>query len=139
MRIMGVDYGDARTGVAFSDITGSIAGEAFTINMHDIERTADEVSREAALREVGLIILGYPKNMNGSIGERAEKSEVFADLLRARTKAGVILWDERLTSVDANAILSMNGRRGKDRKNKVDAVAASLILQSYLDSTRAGG
>jgi len=118
-------------------MTGSIAGEAFTINMHDIDRTADRVAEEANSRGVSVIVLGYPKNMNGSIGERAEKSELFAGLLRERTQAEVILWDERLTSVDANAILDMNGRRGRERKQRVDAVAASLILQSYLDSKNA--
>jgi putative Holliday junction resolvase len=133
---MGVDYGDARTGVAFSDLSGSIAGEAFTITMSDMEKAADLVTKEAGARGVTRIVLGYPKNMNGTKGPRAEKSEAFAEMLRARIEAEVLLWDERLTSVNAHAILSENGRRGKARKEKVDAVAASLILQSYLDSRR---
>ena len=82
--------------------------------------------------EVGELILGYPKNMNGTLGPRAEKSEALAELLREATGLPVIMWDERRTTVDAHRILSETGNRGKKRKEKVDAVAATLILEGYM-------
>ena len=136
LRIMAVDYGDARTGIAISDPGGVLTGEAWTIADRNPDTLSDEICGEVRSREVGRIVLGYPKNMNGTLGPRAEKSAEFAELLRAKTGIEVILWDERLTTVDAHRILSEVGKRGKKRKAKVDAVAASLILESYLDSIR---
>ena len=134
MRVMAVDYGDARTGVAVSDESASLVGEVWVI--HDKRQTsvAQALIAESASRGVGAIVIGYPKNMNGSIGPRAEKSEQFAELLRGQCDIEVILWDERMTTMSANRILSDAGRRGKKRKNTVDAVAASLILENYLQA-----
>lgn len=134
MRIMAVDYGDARTGIAVSDVLGTLAGEAFVIREWTPEKTAARVAEAAKAREVERIVLGYPKNMDGSAGPRAEKSAALAELLRAESGLDVILWDERLTTVDAHRILSVAGKRGKKRKETVDAVAATLILEGYLRS-----
>lgn len=136
MRIMAVDYGDARTGIAVSDEMGILAGEAFIIPERSPERVASAIAAEAQARRVGLIVLGYPKNMNGTIGPRAEKSEGLAAVLREQYGLEVKLWDERRTTVDAARILSEAGVWGNKRKKKIDAVAASLILEGYLESIK---
>lgn len=136
MRIMAIDYGDARTGVAISDELGVLAGETFVITEWSQERVAQKIADAAKSRGVGTIVLGYPKNMDGSLGPRAEKSEALAALLRTECALEVILWDERRTTVDAHRILSESGVSGKKRKGTVDAVAASLILEGYLNSKR---
>lgn len=136
MRIMAIDYGDARTGVALSDMTGLLAGQTFVIQSRKEEMVLEELEKLAGQHEVGEFVLGYPKNMNGTIGPRAEKSAAFAELLREKTGLPVILWDERRTTVDAHRILSETGNRGKKRKEKVDAVAATLILEGYLGLKR---
>ena len=133
MRIMAVDLGDARTGLAVSDAGGLIAGDAWIIKEWDAGKIADAIVREAESRQVGRIVLGYPKNMDGTVGPRAEKSEQFAALLGAKTEIPVVLWDERRTTVDAHRILSDSGVHGKKRTNTVDAVAATLILEGYLN------
>ena len=132
MRVMAIDYGDTRTGVAFSDISGTLTGETFVIKSYNPESTIEKIMELVAERNPSVVVVGYPKNMNGTIGPRAEKSEEFADLLRQKSGLKVELRDERLTTVDAHRILSDTGRYGKKRKNTVDAVAASLILENYL-------
>ncbi len=134
MRVMAVDYGDQRTGVAFSDLTGTIAGEAFVIREWDPERLADRLAEACESRGAERIILGNPLNMDGSAGPRSEKSRALRDLLTKRTDKPVVLWDERRTTVEAHAILSANDRHGKRRRETVDAVAATLILEGYLES-----
>ena len=139
MRVMAVDYGDARTGVAVSDMTRSLVGDAWVIHSSNMQETARKVTDEVTRREVSCIVVGYPKNMDGSVGFRAEKSELFVESLRLllSSDAGGIeikLWDERLTTVSANRVLSDVGKRGKKRKNTIDAVAAALILESFLHS-----
>ena len=136
MRIMAVDYGDAHTGIAVSDPTGFITGYTGVIDMHDPVRCADLVAEAAKEHAAERIVVGRPLNMNGTSGDRVEKAESFAELLRQRVEVDVVLWDERLTSVDANRILSDAGKKKKRQKRLVDAVAASLILQSYLDYLR---
>ncbi len=133
---MAVDYGDARTGIAVSDALGVLSGEAFIITERSPERTAEKVACEAKARAVGRLVLGYPKNMDGSLGPRAEKTERLLSLLRDRHGLDVVLWDERRTTVDAERILSDAGVYGKKRKGRLDAVAASLILEGYLNSLR---
>jgi putative Holliday junction resolvase len=133
---MAVDYGDVRTGIAVSDEMGVLAGEAFIITEWSPERVAEKIAGEAHLRGVARVILGYPKNMDGTIGLRAEKSEALAGLLREHYGLEVVLWDERRTTVDAHRILSDVNVRGKKRKQTIDAVAASLILEGYLQSIR---
>ncbi|MDR0905399.1 MAG: Holliday junction resolvase RuvX [Oscillospiraceae bacterium] len=135
MRIMAIDYGDARTGIAVSDLTGSIAGEAFVVEERDAAKLAERIAAEAQTREAATVILGYPKNMDGSLGARAEKSGALAELLRG-LGLSVVLWDERRTTIAAHDILSANNRHGKRRKQTVDAVAATLILEGYLASAR---
>ena len=132
MRIMAIDYGDARTGIAVSDPTGLIAGETFVIAQWDAEALSKTIVEEARARGVERLVLGLPKNMDGTEGPRAEKARAFADRLRAEGAPEVVLWDERRTTVDAHRILHLNGKREKKHKKTVDAVAAALILEGYL-------
>lgn len=132
MRIMAIDYGDARIGLAVSDATATLCGDAWTLKEHNIERAADKITEEAKKRNVERFVLGYPKNMDGSKGIRAEKSEKFKALLETRSDISVTLWDERRTSIAAHDILHANGRKMKNHRKDVDAVAASLILEGYL-------
>lgn len=136
MRIMAIDYGDARTGVAVSDLNCTIAGDAWTINERDAGKLANEILREVTHRNVERIVLGYPRNMDGTAGARAEKSEKFANLLKEKEAPEVVFWDERRTTVSADDILKNAGKRGKKKKKVLDAVAASLILEGYLASLR---
>jgi putative Holliday junction resolvase len=133
MRIMAIDYGDQRIGLAVSDPTGLLCGEAWTMEEWNMERAALRIAEEAARREVGTLVLGLPKNMDGSEGPRAEKSRAFAALLEEQSGLEVVLWDERRSSVEAHAILHAVGKKEKVHRKTVDAVAASLILQGYLD------
>ena len=132
MKIMAVDYGDARTGLAVSDPSGALTGEAWVIKENSQKAAAKTIAAEAVSRAVELIVVGYPKNMDGSIGPRAEKSERLAELLRAECDVEVTLWDERMTTMSAHRILDVTGRHGRKRKQTVDAVAAAVILDSYL-------
>jgi len=141
MRIMAIDYGDARSGAAFSDITGTLAGESLVLKSPSLsasgeKQTAAKLAALAKERGAEEIVVGYPKNMNGTLGPRAEKSERLAEALRQATGLPVFLWDERLTTVDAHRILSENSVYGKKRKATVDAVAAVLILEGYLASKK---
>lgn len=133
MKIMAIDYGDARTGVAFSDISGTIAGETLVVHEWNAERLAETLAGLYRERGAGKIVIGCPLNMDGSRGERAEKSGELAERLRALTGAEVIAIDERRTTVDAHRILSESGKRTKKHKDVVDAVAAALILETYLN------
>ncbi len=136
---MGIDYGDARIGIAFSDLTQTLVGETFTIFEHSPERAFEKLASLIVERGVSLIVLGYPKNMDGTLGPRAEKSAALAKKLEEHCSLSVVLWDERRTTVDAHRILSEAGTRGKKRKERIDAVAATLILQGYLDSLAISG
>ena len=131
---MGVDYGDVRTGLCVSDLSGTLAGEAWTVTETDPQRLAETIAAEAAGRGVDRLVLGRPLNMDGTPGPRAEKAEAFAEILRERTGLEVILWDERRTTVDALRILSDAGKKRKKQRERVDAVAASLILEGWLNS-----
>jgi putative Holliday junction resolvase len=136
MRVMAIDYGDQRIGLAVSDPTGLLCGEAWTMQEWNMERASLRIAEEAARREVGTLVLGLPKNMDGSEGPRAEKSRAFAALLEADSGLEVVLWDERRSSIEAHAILHAAGKKEKVHRKTVDAVAASLILQGYLDKNR---
>jgi putative Holliday junction resolvase len=131
---MAIDYGDARTGVAVSDVSLTLVGDTWVIQSKRIAEVAQLIVDEAASRDVLRIVVGYPKNMDGSIGSRAEKSEQLAELLRSLCDVDIILWDERMTTLSAQRVLTDVGKFGKKRKNTIDAVAASLILESYLGS-----
>ncbi|MCI7368802.1 MAG: Holliday junction resolvase RuvX [Firmicutes bacterium] len=136
MRIMGIDYGDARTGLAVSDEMNILVGEAWTVNEWNPERVADVIAQEAQKRNVRRLVLGLPKNMDGSEGPRAEKCRSFAELLRSKTDIELVMWDERRSSIEAHAILHANGKKEKKHRKTVDAVAASLILEGYLGTLR---
>ena len=132
MRIMAIDYGDAHTGIAISDPTGFMAGVTTVINAYRPEQVAQGVARLAKEYGAEELVLGYPKNMDGTLGPRAEKAEAMAQLLRETVGLPVTLWDERRTTIDAHHILMNNGQNAKKRKKTVDAVAAALILEGYL-------
>ncbi len=132
MKIMGVDYGDARTGIAISDLLCSIVGTTTVIHSRNDDRTIASIRELIGQHGVGEIVVGLPKNMNGSEGPRAERCRAFAARLEEETGLPVKLWDERRTTVEAHHILSDHNYHGKKRKNTVDAVAASLILEGYL-------
>ena len=136
MRIMAIDYGDQRTGLAVSDLLGMLCGEAWTVTEWNPERLAEQISREAKSREVGTLVLGLPRNMDGSEGPRAEKCRQFKLLLEESCGLPVVLWDERRSSIEAQAILHAAGKKEKKHRKTVDAVAASLILEGYLGSLR---
>lgn len=131
-RIMGIDYGDARTGVALSDLLCSIVGSAQVVPSRNTQKAIADIVRIAKENEVGEIVVGLPRNMDGSEGSRAQLCREFADLLKDATGLPVAMWDERRTTVEAHNILSQHNYHGQKRKNTVDAVAASLILEGYL-------
>ena len=132
MKVMAIDYGDARTGIAVSDITGFLVGTTTVIHSWNAEKTAAEIARLAKEHRVERLVMGLPKNMDGTEGPRAELYRQFAARVAELTGLEVVLWDERRTTVEAHQILSDSGYHGKKRKNTVDAVAASLILEGYL-------
>ena len=136
MRIMAIDYGDQRIGLAVSDLLGMLCGEAWTMNEWDMERASKRIAEEAAAREVGTLVLGLPKNMDGSEGVHAEKSREFKAMLERDSGLPVVLWDERRSSIEAHAILHAAGKKEKQHRKTVDAVAASLILEGYLGSLK---
>ena len=136
MKIMAIDYGDARTGVALSDPTGLLAGQTFLIKSRKASVVLEELAALARKQGAEELVMGYPRNMDGTLGPRAEKYAAFAKELEAATGLPVVLWDERRTTVDAHRILGEQGIRAKQRKDKVDAVAAALILEGYLDWKR---
>lgn len=131
-RIMAIDYGDARTGVAVSDLLCSIVGSTAVVNSHNTEKAIADIVAMARKQEVGQIVVGLPRNMDGSEGVRAELCRSFAHQLEQASGLPVAMWDERRTTVEAHNILSQHNYHGKKRKNTVDAVAASLILEGYL-------
>ncbi|MBQ1235624.1 MAG: Holliday junction resolvase RuvX [Oscillospiraceae bacterium] len=136
MRTMAIDFGDQRIGLAVSDLLGMLTGDAWTMEEWNMERAAKRIAEEAKLRDVGTLVLGLPKNMDGTEGPRAEKSRQFREMLIAESGLPVILWDERRSSIEAHAILHAGGKKEKKHRKTVDAVAASLILEGYLGSLR---
>lgn len=132
MRVMGIDYGDARTGIAVSDLLCSIVGTTTVIHSRNADKTLAEITRLVKESDVGQIVMGLPKNMDGSEGARAQLCREFAGRVEEATGLPVAMWDERRTTVEAHNILSEHNYHGKKRKNTVDAVAAALILEGYL-------
>ena len=133
MRIMGVDFGDARTGVAISDLLCSIVGSTCVIPSRNTEKAIADIVRLCRENSVGEIVVGLPKNMDGTEGARAELCREFAARVQEATGLEVTMWDERRTTVEAHNILSQHNYHGQKRKNTVDAVAAGLILEGYLN------
>lgn len=132
MKIMGIDFGDARTGVAISDLLCSIVGSTMVVSSRNVEKAISDIVRIAGENQVGEIVVGLPKNMDGTEGARAQLCREFAQKLGDACGLPVAMWDERRTTVEAHNILSMHNYHGKKRKETVDAVAASLILEGYL-------
>ncbi|MDD3193262.1 MAG: Holliday junction resolvase RuvX [Oscillospiraceae bacterium] len=132
MKIMAVDYGDARTGLAACDRTEFLASPIGVIHEYNFDRTVDQVAYAVEEYQIGKVVVGHPVNMDGSTGERAQKCALFAEKLRGKVLVPVILWDERSTTVTAHQYLNETNTRGKKRKDVVDEVAASIILESYL-------
>ena len=133
MKIMGIDYGDARTGIAISDLLCSIVGSTTVIHSRNDDKTIAGIKELIAQNGVGELVMGLPRNMNGTEGPRAELCREFAEKLKEATGLPVAMWDERRTTVEAHNILSQHNYHGKKRKDTVDAVAASLILEGYLN------
>lgn len=136
---MAIDYGDARTGVAVSDPTGLLAGFTTVIQSRKPEQVARELFRLAKEHGVEELVMGFPRNMDGSEGPRAELYRAFAATLEEESGLPLTLWDERRTTIEAHAILHGSGKRMKAHKKSVDAVAASLILEGYLARKRLQG
>lgn len=136
LRIMAIDYGDAHTGIALSDPTGLLTGTTTTIHSRKTEVVLEEIACMVREQQVDELVMGYPKNMDGTEGPRAQLYRDFAALLEQATGLTPVLWDERRTTVDAHRILFESGKNAKKRKKTVDAVAASLILEGYLDFRR---
>lgn len=132
MRIMAIDYGDAHTGIAISDPTGLLAGFTTVINSRRQEVVVEQVTLLAKEHGAEELVLGHPVNMDGTLGPRSEKAKAMKALLEEATALPVVLWDERRTTIEAHQILNEGNYHGKKRKNTVDAVAASLILEGYL-------
>ena len=139
MKIMAIDYGDAHTGVAVSDRTLTLCGYSTVVTAYRPEAVVEQLQKLIAEHEVSELVLGHPINMDGTRGPRAEKAEAFAQQLRAATGLPVTLWDERRTTIDAHNILANNGKRARERKKTVDAVAASLMLEGYLTYKKKNG
>ena len=133
MKIMGIDLGKARTGVCVSDLSGFLAGRSITIAEHNRERLLEAVCKEIEAEKPGRIVVGLALNMNGTAGPKALECREFAAQLQEKCGLEVILWDERGSSVTANRILSDAGKKRDKQRARVDAVAAQVILQSYLD------
>ena len=129
---MGIDYGDARTGIAISDLLCSIVGTTTVIHSRNDEKTIAAILELIQKEQVGELVLGLPKNMDGTEGPRAELCRSFGEKLSQASGLSVHMWDERRTTVEAHNILSQHNYHGKKRKDTVDAVAASLILEGYL-------
>lgn len=139
MRIMAIDYGDARTGVAISDPTGLLAGFTTVIHSRKPEAVAAELARLVREHRVEELVMGFPRNMDGTEGPRAELYRAFAGQVEAACGLKPVLWDERRTTVEAHSILHASGKRMKNHKKTVDAVAATLILEGYLTFKRSRG
>lgn len=137
MRILGLDYGSKTVGVAVSDPLGLTAQRLDTIwrkQENKLRQTLARIKELVDEYQIEQIILGYPKNMNNTVGERAEKALEFKEMLEKRTGLPVIMWDERLTTVEADRTLMEAGVRRENRKQYLDGLAAVFILQGYLDS-----
>lgn len=141
MIILGVDFGEARTGLAICDRSELLASPVGTIAETDFDTCVEKVAAAAKERRAACIVVGYPKNMNGTIGERAERCQQFAACLKEKTNLPTVLWDERSTTVTAHQYLNQTNTRGKKRKAVVDTVAATIILESYpcVSQTPSGG
>ena len=136
MKSLGIDFGDSRTGFAISDELGFGAKTLENFKSGSLEKVAVYAAELANELGAAEIVLGYPKNMDGTPGIRAERTKQLAERVRERSGLPVILWDERLTTVSAHRLMNVTNVRGKKRKESVDSISAAIILESYLDSKR---
>ncbi len=138
MRILGVDFGDSRTGYAISDPLGFGVTTLPARKEKSLQKVAEYTAALAKEKGADQIVLGLPKNMDGSLGFRAERTKAFAAALTEQLGGGVpvILWDERLTTVSAHLLMNETNTRGKKRKDSVDSISAAYLLQGYLDSQK---
>lgn len=136
MITMSVDLGKARTGIAVSDASGSFAFPKEVITEYNTDRLVEKLCNKAKELCAERIVVGYPKNMDGTLGERAQECAAIAEQIKEKSGIDTVLWDERCTTVTAHNYLSMNNVRGKKRKQTVDAVAAVIILEDYLRSLK---
>lgn len=132
MKIMAVDYGDTRTGLAVCDRTEFLASPVGVIEERNFYFTIQKVAHAVKEYDVQMVVVGYPVNMNGTVGPRAEKCAQFAELLKTKVDVPIELWDERATTLEAQNYLSETGTYGKKRKEVIDEVAATIILESYM-------
>ena len=139
MRIMSVDFGDSRTGIAVCDKSEFLASPLTVIFEKNFDRCLEKTAELAKKEQAELLVVGYPKNMNNTVGERAEKCALFGEKLEELTGIKVVMWDERCTTVSAHNYLNEVNVRGKKRKNVVDAVAAVIILESYMGFRKNSG
>ena len=135
-KYLGVDYGDKRTGIAECDVAGMLASAIATVSEGGMRRTAERVAREAKERGCVKIVVGMPRNMDGSFGERTEVVRAFAEILAEITDVPIDFYDERMTTMAAYRFLDASGTFGKKRKDSIDALSAELILQNYIDKER---
>lgn len=135
-KYLGVDYGDVRTGLAECDVSGMLAGPIGTIAEGGMRNTAVRVAKEAEARSCKKIVIGLPKNMNGSEGQRAETVKAFAKILSELTEIPIDFYDERMTTMEAYRFLDSTATYGKKRKNAIDTLSAEIILQGYIDKER---
>ena len=134
MRVLAIDYGDARTGIAVSDLTGSIVGRTEVIHSRNAQKTAEAIRALAAETGAQALVMGFPRNMDGTEGQQAIDTRAFGDALRERVGLPIRYVDERLTSMSAHSMLHEGGLKRKDHKKVVDKVAAVLILQTYMQN-----
>ncbi len=139
MKILAIDFGDSRTGIAMCDKMEMLASPVCVINEKDFDECIKKTAEKIKENKADIAVVGYPKNMNNTIGERAEKCTLFADRLKELTGIPIELWDERCTTVSAHNYLNTTNTRGKKRKAVVDAVAATIILESYMGWRRNSG
>ena len=138
-KYLGVDYGDVRTGIAECDVSGMLASGICTVKEGGMKNTATRVAKEAAERGCKRIIVGLPKNMDGTEGDRAKTVRIFADILKTLTDIPIDFCDERMSTMQAYRFLDGAGTFGKKRRESIDTLSAELILQSYIDRERAQG
>ena len=139
MRIMAIDYGDAHTGIAISDPTGFMAGTTTTIHSRKADVVLEELDKLVKQYQAEELVMGFPKNMDGTEGPRADLYREFAARVEEVTGLKPVLWDERRTTIDAHRILFESGKNAKKRKKTVDSVAAALILEGYLTFKKVRG
>ena len=139
MKIIAVDFGDSRTGIAMCDKTEMLASPLCVVQEKDFDECVKKTADIILENKADIAVVGYPKNMNNTVGERCEKCTLFAEKIKEITGIPVELWDERCTTVSAHNYLNTTNTRGKKRKAVVDAVAATIILESYMGYRKNNG